>query len=62
MDHTIPQVQEPPSLKRVYPFSLDRLLSHIDPGPAEETEAFVRMIYEQRRADVSSEHNVKTGN
>jgi len=31
-------------------------LSHIDPGPAEESEAFVRLIYEQRHIDVSSDN------
>ena len=29
-------------------FSLDRLLSHIDPGSREESEEFVRRIDEQR--------------
>jgi len=42
-------------------FSLDRLLSHIDPGPAEESEAFVRLIYEQRHIDLCSDRNGKTG-
>jgi hypothetical protein len=32
-------------------FSLERLLSHIYSGPAEESEAFVRLIYEQRDVD-----------
>ena len=32
---------------------------HIDPGPAEESAAFVRLIYEQRRTDVSAERNGK---
>jgi hypothetical protein len=36
-------------------------LSHIDPGPAEESEAYVRLIYEQRRSDLSSKRNGKTG-
>jgi hypothetical protein len=52
-------VKDPPNLVRTNSFSLDRLLSHTDPGPAEETEAFVRLIYEQRRIDVSSERNDK---
>jgi hypothetical protein len=42
-------VKDPPSLVRAGAFSLNRLLSHIDPGPAEESEAFVHLIYEQRR-------------
>ena len=54
-------VKDPPNLVRVYPFDLDRLLSHIDPGPAEESEAYVRLIYEQRRSDLSSKRNGKTG-
>ena len=54
-------VKDPPNLIRAGSFSLDRLLSHTDPGPAEETEAFVRVIYEQRRTDVSSDHDGKTG-
>lgn len=33
-------------------FDLDRLLSHIDPGPAEESEAFVHLIYERRHIDL----------
>ena len=40
---------------------MDRLLSHIDPGPQEESEEFVRRIYEQRHIDVSSDRNGKTG-
>jgi hypothetical protein len=43
-------VRDPANLVRVCPFDLDRLLSHIDPGPAEESEAYVRLIYEQRRS------------
>ena len=52
-------VKDPPNLVRVCPFDLDRLLSHIDPGPAEESEAYVRLIYEQRRSDLSSKRNGK---
>jgi hypothetical protein len=52
-----PPVKDPPNLIRASLFSLDRLLSHIDPGPAEESEAFVRLIYEQRHLDVSSGRN-----
>jgi len=49
MDRVPPQrVEGPPNLVRAGSFSLDSLLSHIDPGPAEESEAFVRLIYEQR--------------
>ena len=48
-------VNDPANLVRVSPFDLDRLLSHIDPGPAEESEGYVRLIYEQRGSDVSSE-------
>jgi hypothetical protein len=54
-------VKDPPNLFRAGSFSLDRLLSHIDPGPAEESEAFVRLIYEQRHIDLSSGRNGKTG-
>ncbi len=59
----VPQqpIKHPPNLIGTGPFSLDRLLSHIDPGPAEESEAFVRAIYEQRRIDVSSDRNGKNG-
>lgn len=53
MDRESPQpVKDPPSLVRYRSFSLDRLLSHIDPGPAEESEAFVNLIYGQRHIDV----------
>jgi hypothetical protein len=54
-------VQHPPSLVRARPFDLDRLLSHIDPGPAEESEAYVRHIHERRRSDLASKRNGKTG-
>jgi hypothetical protein len=61
MDRTPPQpVDDPPSLVRTGWSSLDRLLTHIDPGPAEESEAFVNLIYEQRHADVSSDRNGQT--
>lgn len=61
MDRVPPQpVKDPPNLVRTNSFSLDRLLSHIDPGPAEESEAFVRLIYEQRYNDVTSGRNGKT--
>jgi hypothetical protein len=42
-------VKGPANLVRVCPFDLDRLLSHIDPGPAEESEAYVRL--EQREVN-----------
>jgi len=54
-------VKNPPNLFRAEPFSLERLLSHIDPGTAEESEDFVRLIYEQRHIDLSSDRNGKTG-
>ena len=54
-------VKDPPNLIRVGLFSLDRLLSHIDPGPAEESEAFIRLIYEQRHRDVSSQRDGEIG-
>jgi hypothetical protein len=50
-------VTDPPNFVRACPFDLDRLLSRIDPGPAEEAEAYVRLIYEQRRSEVSSKRN-----
>lgn len=54
-------VKDLPNLIRARSFSLDRLLSHIDPGTAEESEAFVSRIYEQRHIDFSSERESKTG-
>ena len=55
MDRTQPQpVKNPHNLIRVPAFSLDRLLSHVDPGPAEEAEEFVRRIYDQRHTDLAS--------
>ena len=53
-------VKDPPNLVRIGAFSLDRLLSHIDPGPQEKSEEFVRRIYEQRHIDLSSDRNDKT--
>lgn len=62
MDRVPPQpVKDPPSLVRVRLFDLGRLLSHIDPGPAEESEAYIRLIYEQRCIDLSSERSGETG-
>lgn len=46
---------------RTCAFSLDRLLSHIDPGTEEESEKFVRRIYEQRHVDLSSDRDGRTG-
>ena len=45
--------KDPPNLVRAGSFSLERLLSHLDPGTAEESEDFVRLIYEQRHIDLS---------
>lgn len=53
--------KDPPNLIRSGAFSLDRLLSHIDPGTREESEEFVRRIYEQRHIDLSSDRNGKIG-
>ena len=53
-------VQDPPNLLRTGPFTLDRLLSHIDPGTKEESEEFLRRIYEQRHNDLSSDHDRQT--
>ena len=62
MEYMPPQpVEDPPNLVRSGSFTLDRLLSHIDPGPQEESEEFVRRIYEQRHIDLSSGRNGKTG-
>ena len=52
-----PPVKDPPNLVKTGAFSLEQLLSHVDAGPAEESEAFVHTIYEQRRADLSSDRN-----
>jgi hypothetical protein len=60
MDHLEP-IKDPPNLIRTGVFSLDHLLSHSDPGTAEEAEEFARRIYEQRHLDISSDHNGKTG-
>jgi len=62
MDRVPPQpVKDPPNLVRSGSFSLDRLLSHTDPGTAEESEDFVNRIYGQRHIDLSSDRNGKTG-
>jgi hypothetical protein len=57
----IQPVKDSPNLIRTGAFSLDRLLSHTDPGPEEESEEFVRRIYEQRHAGLSSDCNGQTG-
>ncbi len=63
MDRMPTQAEKaPPNLLRNHPFSLDRLLSHVDPGTKEESEEFVRRIYEQRHTDLSSDHGGETGN
>ena len=36
-------------------------MSHIDPGPAEESEEFVRLIYEERRDDLRADDDDQTG-
>jgi hypothetical protein len=54
-------VKDPPNLVRSGTFTLDRLLSHVDTGPREESEEFVRRIYEQRHIDLSSGRNGKAG-
>ena len=61
MDMPEQPVKDPPNLIHSGNFSLERLLRHIDPGPREESEEFVRRIYEQRHIDLSSDHNGKTG-
>lgn len=42
-------------------FSLDRLVSHVDFGTAEEAEDFVRLTYEQLHIDLCSNRSGKTG-
>ena len=54
-------VKDPPNLVRAASFSLDRLLSHIDPGTAQESEDFVRLIYERRHIDLASGRDGKIG-
>ncbi len=56
-----PSVKVPPNLIQTGSFSLERLVSHVDAGSAEECEAFVHTIYEQRRSDRSSDRDDKTG-
>ncbi|HXB70336.1 MAG TPA: hypothetical protein VNY05_18950 [Candidatus Acidoferrales bacterium] len=40
---------------------MDRLLSHIDLGTAEESDELVSRIHGQRYMDLSSDRNGKTG-
>lgn len=54
-------VKDPPNLIRSSAFSLDRLLSNIDPGTEEESEEFVSRINGQRHLDQSSDRPGKTG-
>ena len=54
-------VKDPPNLIRTGVFSMDRLLSHIDPGPQEKSEELARRIYEQRHLDLSSDRDGKAG-
>ncbi len=62
MDRVPPQfVKDPPNLIRNGSFLLGRLLSHIDPSPAEESEEFVDRIYGQRHLDLSSAGNGTSG-
>jgi hypothetical protein len=62
MDRVPPQpVKDPPNLIRRGSATLDRLLSHVDPGPAEESEDLVNRIYGQRHLDLSADRNGKTG-
>jgi hypothetical protein len=62
MEHApLQPVEDPPNLIRSGSFSLECLLSHVDPGAAQESEEFVRLVYEQRHTDPSSGGNGKTG-
>ncbi|MFN0102646.1 MAG: hypothetical protein ACKV2U_11220 [Bryobacteraceae bacterium] len=54
-------VKDPPNLIGVRPFSFERLMSHTDPGPAEECEEFIRLIYEARQNDKFTSQNGKNG-
>jgi len=60
MEHRSPQADQP---KLIQPgdFSLDRLLSHVDPGPAKESEAFVQAIYERRHGDATLDPPASAG-
>jgi hypothetical protein len=54
-------VEDRPNLVRAGSFSMDRLLEHIDPGTAEESEDFVRLIDDRRHIDLSSDRHAKPG-
>ena len=57
MDRVPPKpVKDPPNLIRTGVFSLDRLLSHIDPGTEEESEEFVRRSWRR----MAGENRVNT--
>jgi len=47
-------MNERPSLQRPQHYSFELILSHIDPGPAEESEAFVNWIHGQRSNDLTA--------
>ena len=40
-----------PNIVRRKAFSIDDVLKYVDPGPQEDAEEFVRLIYEERRQD-----------
>jgi hypothetical protein len=40
-----------PGMVRRKPFSVDEIRKYVDPGPPEEAEEFVRLIYDERRKD-----------
>jgi hypothetical protein len=52
-------VKDPPDLVRTGSLSLNRMLSPIDTGPADESEAFVHLNYDQHNIDVSTHRNGK---
>jgi hypothetical protein len=56
-----PPAKDRLNLTRDGSFSLERMLSHIDPGTAEESEDFVRLIYEQRHSEFHPDSDGKTG-
>ncbi len=45
-------IPDPGRAREDKPGNWERVMSHIDPGPAEETEEFVKMIYEGRRGRI----------
>jgi hypothetical protein len=40
-----------PDIVRRKSFSVDEIRKYVDPGPAEEAEGFVQLIYDERRQD-----------